>query len=175
MIAQVQMSSSKSALMYKHYWFDFVVLKALKVSIHLSRAPVIKEVIWNHPPPNWVKCNVDKDFSFNPESSGYGGILRLHNGLFVLVFTDPFIWKNYLLYEFCSVLWGIEIARDRGWKYLLVDSDLIRVVKAFYSSNYDLVPWKLRSRWFSCLKVIIDMSFIISHTYREGNNCDFFF
>lgn len=42
-IAQVKMSSYKSILTYKHNWFDFTVLT---VPIHLSREPIIKEVIW---------------------------------------------------------------------------------------------------------------------------------
>lgn len=46
---------------------DFVILKALSVKINHGNAPRIKEVIWQHPIFNWIKCNVDGASNENAE------------------------------------------------------------------------------------------------------------
>jgi predicted ferric reductase len=38
---------------------DFTILKKFKVSVHPPRAPIIKEVLWQPPRFNWLKCNTD--------------------------------------------------------------------------------------------------------------------
>ncbi|KAK2406406.1 hypothetical protein QL285_042140 [Trifolium repens] len=43
------------------------------------------------------------------------------------------------------------------------------VVLAFSSAK--IVPWQLRNRWDSCLLMISNMNFYVSHIYREGNHC----
>jgi hypothetical protein len=43
------------------------------------------------------------------------------------------------------------------------------VVLAFSSTK--IVPWQLRNRWDSCLSMISNMNFYVSHIYREGNHC----
>jgi hypothetical protein len=38
---------------------DFAMLKDFNVSIHPSKAHLIKEVIWDPPISSWIKCNTD--------------------------------------------------------------------------------------------------------------------
>lgn len=118
-IVHMQMSFSKSNLTYKHYWFDFVVLKSFSVPIHHTRAPIIKYIFLESSSSNWIKCNVDEAYSYNLGSEGCGGIFRLNSGLFTLAFVEPLPWLNSLLPEFCGVLCSIEIAKDKCWKHLL--------------------------------------------------------
>jgi hypothetical protein len=39
----------------------------------------------------------------------------------------------------------------------------------FNSSN--LVPWSLCNRWFNFLKLVRNLNIIVSHIFREGNQC----
>lgn len=64
---------------------------------------------------------------------------------------------------------AIQIAHSKGWHHLWLECDSLLVISAF--SSYDLVPWKIRNRWRNCMQLCKSMKFIISHIYREGNNC----
>jgi hypothetical protein len=64
---------------------------------------------------------------------------------------------------------AIELANYRNWKNLWLESDSSLVVLAFKS--IDLVPWELSSRLKNCLKITSGMNFVVSHVYREGNQC----
>ncbi|GAU50302.1 hypothetical protein TSUD_409180 [Trifolium subterraneum] len=52
--------------------WEFSILKNFNVTIHPPKAPVIKEIVWQPPIANWVKCNLDG--ASNLTSSSYGGI-----------------------------------------------------------------------------------------------------
>jgi hypothetical protein len=60
---------------------DFILLKKLNVIIHPPKAPIIKEVIWQPPPLDWVKCNTDGACVGN--ASSCGSIFRNNNADFV--------------------------------------------------------------------------------------------
>lgn len=107
---------------------------------------MIKEIIWNPPLSNWIKCNVDSTFSSSSSSTGYSGIFRSSLGLFMLAFAEPLSLNNSLLAKLCGVIIrGIEIACDRGCKSLWMESDSNIVVKDL-SSGLSWVPLKLRGR-----------------------------
>jgi hypothetical protein len=40
---------------------------------------------------------------------------------------------------------------------------------AFKSSV--LVPWELSNRWSNCLRITRSINFVVSHIYRECNQC----
>ncbi|XP_058728727.1 uncharacterized protein LOC131600410 [Vicia villosa] len=159
----------------RHNMFDFDILKAFQIRINPPKAPLLREIFWNPPPVNWMKCNVDGSFVHNTPSSGCGGIFRNCSGDFCLAFTEPLSWNSSLLAEFCGVLCGIELAKDRGWTNLWMEFDSSVVVKAFSQENFDHVSWQLRNRWLNCIKFVLDSNFIISHICREGNSCAYFF
>ena len=60
---------------------------------------------------------------------------------------------------------AIELARQYNWDHLWLELDSSLVVNAF--NNHALVPWKLRNQW----SITKSMQFIVSHIYREGNQC----
>nr|ABN09155.1 Polynucleotidyl transferase, Ribonuclease H fold [Medicago truncatula] len=63
----------------------------------------------------------------------------------------------------------IEIAKQRGYSRLWIETDSKLAVLAFKSSN--LIPWKIRNRWDNCMEYISNIAFLITHIYREGNVC----
>ncbi|MCI19746.1 cytochrome P450 [Trifolium medium] len=43
---------------------------------------------WRHPPPGYVKCNVDASFYNTPEATGWGWCARDHQGRFIIAGTN---------------------------------------------------------------------------------------
>lgn len=68
----------------------------------------------------------------------------------------------------------IELAFERKWKWLWIESNSTLVVKSFSSSK--LVPWSIKIRWLNCLLNCLAIShssgFMVSHIFREGNVCE---
>ena len=65
-IDEVSLTSNKTNLTSVVDITEFVLLKDLKVNIHLLKAPLIKEVIWNPPIQNWINVNIDGALTKNP-------------------------------------------------------------------------------------------------------------
>ncbi|CAJ2644894.1 unnamed protein product [Trifolium pratense] len=148
---------------------EFIILKAFNVNVHHPKAPVIKEVLWQPPLYNWVKCNTDGSALGSPSLASCGGIFRDYTATFLGGFSIN-IGNSYALHaELIGVMNAIEIAHSKGWNKLWIESDSQLVNLAFKSDH--IVPWKLRNRWFNCLTLTKTMHFRATHIYREGNCC----
>ncbi|PNY07582.1 ribonuclease H, partial [Trifolium pratense] len=146
---------------------DFSMLKAFMVTVHPPKPMSLKEVIWQPPPPQWIKCNTDG--ALTPSASACGGIFRNSNAEFLCAFASKTDMASAFSAELCGFMTAIEIADARGWRNMLIESDSMLVVNAYKSSN--LVSWSLSNRWFNCLKLAGHMNIIVSHIFREGNHC----
>jgi hypothetical protein len=65
---------------------DFTLLKAFKVRLNPPKITFLKEVIWQPPPPHWIKCNVGGAYSST--ASACGGLFKncaTHNSFMVLL------------------------------------------------------------------------------------------
>lgn len=71
-----------------------------------------------------------------------------------LVYTD-----NSLICEFCVVIRAIEIAKDKGWNRLWIESDSLIVARVFSSSVESVDPWRIRDKWLSCLDSVANLLF----------------
>ncbi|PNX89980.1 ribonuclease H, partial [Trifolium pratense] len=71
--------------------------------------------------------------------------------------------------ELCGAMRPIEIGHSKNWKNLWIESNSTFVVKTFSSSA--LVPWVLCIRCLNCMKLTRKMNFVVSHVFREGNQC----
>ncbi|CAJ2636606.1 unnamed protein product [Trifolium pratense] len=146
---------------------EFMVLKNLNVNLHPPKPTVLKEVFWQSPLEHWVKCNTDG--ASNSFTSSCGGIFRNHNADFLCCFAENTGLKSAFMAEICGAMRAIELANCRNWKNLWLESDSTLVVMTFNSSV--LVPWELSNRWRNCLRITRSMNFVVSHVYREGNQC----
>ncbi|GAU40903.1 hypothetical protein TSUD_297080 [Trifolium subterraneum] len=148
---------------------ELFILKAFNVNVHLPNAPVIKEVLWQPPLYNWVKCNTDGFVLGSPGLASCGGLFRDYTATFLGGFSVN-IGNSYALHvELLGVMNAIEIAHSKGRNNLWIESDSKLVNLAFNSSN--IVPWKLRNRWFNCLELAKTMMFRVTHIYCEVNCC----
>jgi ribonuclease HI len=168
-IASVSLSGNNSGLKANSNIAEFVLLQKFHVKMKHGNAPKIKEVLWQPPILNWVKCNCDGASLGNPGLSSCGGIFRNSDALFLGAFSFNLGISSSLNAELVGAMLAIETAVNKGWSQLWLESDSMLVVKAFSSSK--VVPWALRNRWDNCLARISNMNFFVSHIYREGNHC----
>ncbi|KAL8463827.1 hypothetical protein ACS0TY_033683 [Phlomoides rotata] len=65
-------------------------------------------------------------------------------------------------------LYAIELAFDRGWTNIWLESDSTYVVHILKSSHH-VVPWRLLTRWHRVRRLKTDLHMVVSHIYKEGN------
>ncbi|GAU44563.1 hypothetical protein TSUD_367190 [Trifolium subterraneum] len=115
-IASVSLSGNTSNLHVYSTMSEFVILKAFKVQMKFSNAPIIKEVIWHPPILNWIKCNCDRASLGNPGNSSCGGFFRNSAAIFEGAFAVNLGVQTSLFAELMGAMLAIEIAFHRGWK-----------------------------------------------------------
>jgi ribonuclease HI len=168
-IAHTSLSGNNTNKTFKGNMQEFTFLKACKVNIKPPRAPIIKEVIWAPPLSMWVKANTDGAASSNPIKASAGGIFRNSEGLCIGSFFQLLGPYNAFFAELVADMNAIEIAYNRGFHNLWLETDSQLVTLAFRSSS--CIPWGLRNRWQNCIARLRSMRFVVSHIYREGNSC----
>jgi len=65
---------------------------------------------------------------------------------------------------------AIEIAFLNNRRHLWLEMDSAMAVHALKSNT--LIPCRLRNRWINCKQLLSSMNFIVSHIFREDNQCD---
>ncbi|GAU48375.1 hypothetical protein TSUD_405370 [Trifolium subterraneum] len=143
----VSLSGNKTNLTFYSSMTDFNILKNFRVNIHPPKAPSIKEVIWTPPIANWVKCNIDG--SSTSIASACAGVFRNSNADFIGAFADNVGLHTAFYAELAGALKAIELG--------------------FKSSVF--IPWSLRNKWFNCQLLLKNMNLLVTHIYREGNDC----
>ncbi|PNX85515.1 ribonuclease H, partial [Trifolium pratense] len=167
-IASTSISGNATKLFTSSAICDFCVLKAFKVDSRPPRAPSIKEVFWVPPNFSWTKCNTDAAALGCPGQASCAGVFRDKNAIFLGCFTVNLCINTAFHAELIGVMFAMEIAFEKGWWNLWVETDSLMVTLAF--NTPDMVPWYLRNRWLNCLHISKSMNFIISHIFREGNS-----
>lgn len=122
-----------------------MLLKAFSVKINYGKAPTIKEIMWQPLVFNWIKCNIDGAFAYNLGNT------------------------KSLVVELNGVMYATELANQKGWTHLWLETDSMLVTLAFKSKSN--VPWQLRNRWDDYTGIASVMSFFVTQIYREGNHC----
>jgi len=146
---------------------DFSLLKKFDITLHPPRAPKIIEVICHPPMDPWIKCNTDGCSTESAASSR--GIFRNANFEMLLCFAEKLDSENAFQAEIMGTMRAIEVAFLNNWRHLWLEMDYAMVVHALKSNTS--IPCKLRNRWFNCKQLLGTMNFIVSHIYREGNQC----
>jgi ribonuclease HI len=123
--------------------------------------------MWYPPLNSWIKRNTDG--SSSSMSSACGIIFRDSNADCLLCISENLGLVSAFYAELLGAMRAIETAFQRSWTNFWLELDSMLVVMAF--SNNDIAPWQLRNRWSNCMKLLINMIFIVSHIFREGNQC----
>ncbi|GAU51630.1 hypothetical protein TSUD_414540 [Trifolium subterraneum] len=167
-IASTSLSGNNSKKTSSNSIRDFIILKHFNVTTHHPKTPVIKEIIWQPPLFNWIKCNIDGASKGNPGLAGCGGVFRNHVADLLHCIAEPLGIASSYHAELCAVMSAIEIAHRLNWNNIWFETDSALVVQAFQNSN-NVVSWNLRNRWHNSLLLFRRLNGIVSHIHREGN------
>jgi len=126
-------------------------------------------VIWQPPIANWWKVNIDGALVKNPLQSVCGGIFRNSFGFTVGGFAQHLSTDSVFVAEIFGAILAIEIAHNRNWLNLWLETDSMLLLQAF--KNSDMVPWVVKNRWLNCMELTKGMNFTVTHILREGNVC----
>ncbi|GAU26383.1 hypothetical protein TSUD_221100 [Trifolium subterraneum] len=168
-ISGVSLSGNNNNLTVNSSIYEFVILKAFNVQIKNVHNLVIKEVLWQPPCFNWVKCNIDGSSLGNPGLSSCGGLFRNCSATFLGAFAYNLGISNSLVAELNGAMFAIELSVQKGWLNLWLETDSMLVVSAF--KNPHVIPWQIKTRWHNCIHLTHSLNFVISHIYRECNSC----
>lgn len=138
----------------------FLILKQFGIEAHPRKAPIIKQVHWQLPPPPWLKCNTDG------AARGSPGLFIDDNAFFFWEVLLPIQAFNQLL---LAVIIAIEMAMEKNWSVLWLETNSSLLVNAF--KNPSSGPWSLFNCWKNCISLTNSFSFRILHIYREANAC----
>jgi ribonuclease HI len=116
---------------------------------------------------DWVKVNTDGSFK-SGDRAGIGGVFRDHSGVAIGAFASRSYFASSIAAEILAVIEAIRIAWVRDWHNVWLETDSAFVVHVLNSTTM-VVPWSLQVEWENCLWQISQMSFFVSHIYREGN------
>ncbi|KAL8509505.1 hypothetical protein ACS0TY_016646 [Phlomoides rotata] len=147
---------------------DLSILAACGVLGRPPRAPTIRRIRWQVPPMHMMKVNIDGGAAGSPGDLTGGGVFRDQFGVFRSCFAVSHGRGFAFEAELASVFYAIELAHDRGWINIWLESDSTYVVHCLKSGEPD-VPWSLMARWHRVRRLKSAMNLVVSHIYREGN------
>ncbi|KAL6144814.1 hypothetical protein ACLB2K_055504 [Fragaria x ananassa] len=148
---------------------ELCILHRIGIKGRPSKAPKIVEVMWHVPFIYQVKLNTDGAARGSPGLAGFGGIFRDHLGQVLGCFSGNLGIANALEAELQAVIHAIQMASQRGWHSLWIESDSTLVIHFLSSFQVD-VPWRFTTEWFNCRTILTTMTVKVSHIYREGNS-----
>lgn len=146
---------------------DLIILKKFNVLVHPPKPTCIKEIIWSPPIVGWIKCNTDG--ASTATSSSCGGVFRDQNANFLSCFAENLGGGSAYQAKLAAIMRAVEIASQRNWRNIWIESDSTLVVMAF--NKMSMIPCSLRNKWINCRKLLCGMNFVVTHIYREGNRC----
>ncbi|KAL8543166.1 hypothetical protein ACS0TY_003897 [Phlomoides rotata] len=80
------------------------------------------------------------------------------------------IYDNYICDEdeLATAFMALDLAFEKQWYSFWLETDSSYVAHVLKNRSLE-VPWRLLSRWHRVRRRLEQMSFIVSHIFREGN------
>ena len=130
---------------------------------------VVKQVRWHPPPTSWLILNSDGSV-FNQFDASCGGIIRDHNGNFILGFSANLGTCSITQAELWGVFYGLLLAESLGCSNLIVEVDSLCAVLLCQNSTLDFHACRplISAVHNLCSR---DWSVTICHAFREANLC----
>ncbi|KAL8522958.1 hypothetical protein ACS0TY_013059 [Phlomoides rotata] len=122
--------------------FDLSVLSAFGIVGRPSKAPSVICLWWQPTPIRFVKVNVDGGATGAPGRLTGDGVYRVHFGVFRGCFAMQHGSGFAFEAELATTFSVVEIAFEKRWMHIWLESDSIYVVTVFKNRN-SLVPWRL--------------------------------
>lgn len=123
---------------------------------------------WHPVESSATVLNVDGSSFGNPGISGFGGVLRRHDGSWIYGFGGNIGFSSILQAELLALYHGLRVAWDQGHRHLVCYSDSTLAIQLV---NTTVNPWHLFAPIISNIKDLMarDWHLQLSHTWREAN------
>ena len=124
---------------------------------------------WEPPPADWVTLNMDGASRQNPDLAGCGGVFRGGKGEWLGGFAEKLGICSSVRAELRAVLRRLLLARDKGFKKIIIFVDSIMVMGMLKG---DMDCNARHHTIIQCCKSLMeanDWEVRISHCYREAN------
>ncbi|KAL8548211.1 hypothetical protein ACS0TY_007509 [Phlomoides rotata] len=144
------------------------ILTACAIVGHPSKVPTINCILWQRPPNQIIKINVDGGAAGAPGTLTGGGVFRDNFGVFRGCFSMTHGIGFAFEAELATTLHAIEIANVKGWGDLLIECDSIYVIQMLRARGPNIL-WRLIPSWHKSRKLLQGRRVVVSHIYREGN------
>ncbi|XP_059068266.1 uncharacterized protein LOC131858830 [Cryptomeria japonica] len=127
-----------------------------------------KDVVWQGPPPGWLKLNFDGASKGNPGRGGLGAIVRDEFGNILKAFSGSggFVTNNVA--EISALEVGLKWCATKSMDKLVIEGDSQIILNGISLSKFQ--NWRLNN-WLSRIKMLLDSlgDYHIQHMFREGN------
>lgn len=136
-----------------------------------TAAKPTRKVTWVNPSEGCVAFNVDGSAITKPGLSGFGGLIRDHNGVFILHGFYGSIGNSDILHaELMALLHGVDLCWRLGFKEVMRYSDSLHTINLIKEGNPNLHRF---GNEVAEIKQMLQQDWIVQihHTLREENQC----
>lgn len=131
---------------------------------------MVQLVRWFPPAEHQVALNVDGSSYGNPGRAGYGGLLRDHNGSWIIGFSGPVSFADSLEVELLAINNGLILAWNLGFRDVSCRSDCMNALSMIQDPSFHARKY---IHILEAIREVISRDWRVSftHTYRESNQC----
>lgn len=154
------------------YWSIIIAAREFENSSEVLKfsgmSRSINHVVWQPPGNGWLKCNVDGVSKCGGHGAGCGDVIKDSTGNWIMGFALRLDDMGSLSAKLWSILKGLELAWERKYRQLVVESDAreaIDLIKRSRETSHPLDSLIRKTRHL----VNREWEVVLSHTYREGN------
>uniref|UniRef100_A0A803P6J3 RNase H type-1 domain-containing protein n=1 Tax=Cannabis sativa TaxID=3483 RepID=A0A803P6J3_CANSA len=138
--------------LWNKLWNSKILITEIPLSLYSPRPPAD----WNPPPQDWIKINYDA--KVGGEHMCVAVVARDYLSRLMWVFTAKMDFSDALCEEAVAVCLALEVAKDKGHQFILVESDSKIVINTLNGldprweiENYSLFCKRFNSSFASCL------------------------
>lgn len=166
-LSEVNQSYNLSLVKGSPAMLDYNVAKLFNIPFKVKRITPINGTSWKPRSVGVFKLNCDGSSIGSQPCGSIGIVIRDSDSNFLGAICSNIGHATPLEAEFSACMLAIERAQHMGLTNICLETDSLQVVNAFRTKMG--APWKMRARWFNCLKFCSGIICSFVHIPREGN------
>jgi len=146
---------------------DYKISRLFSIPLKTKRVTSKQDIHRCPPPTDVIKLNCDGSSIGAHPSGAIGIVIRDSTPSFMGAIASNIGNATAIEAEFSACMMTIEKAKEMQLKVICLETDSLKVVNA-YNKNIG-VPWKMKARWYNCMKFCHSIVCSCTHVFREGN------
>ncbi|KAF7812710.1 RNA-directed DNA polymerase [Senna tora] len=127
-------------------------------------------VAWEKPREGWIKINSDGAVKTSYNKARCGALIRDHNGTWISGVIRNLVNYSVLKTEAWGAFEGIKLARDLGYRKIILESDSQCLINIFMSGSSNIMEvYSIIQETLLIFKDFDDVR--VQHRWREANSC----